>query len=83
LLSATEYRRGCGGFYSALIEDRMRRAPDQEELDDAVENAAEHIVGDLFEFNRRKATVPLSPLGAVVVAHQLLPTEREKEPNIW
>jgi hypothetical protein len=78
-LSATEYKQACGGFYTDVVEGRLRR-PDggQGPLDVAAADAAERSIGmdGGWAWDFRSATVPISPLVAVTIARSLLPTER-------
>lgn len=76
-LTSAEYRSACGAFFADVLEGRLRRpkiaVPGAVDwLDKAAENAAERLVGDGWVWDRRKASVPVSPLVAVTVARALL-----------
>jgi hypothetical protein len=74
-LPGARYRQACGGFYSDVVEGRLLRpAVGQGALDLAAGDATERVLGDAWEWNRRSATVPISPLVAVTIARALLPT---------
>ena len=73
-LGTNEYKQACGGFYTDVVEGRLRRPAGQGPLDVAAGDASERILGDAWAFNRRSATVPISPLVACVVARALLPS---------
>lgn len=74
-MSAPEYKQACGGFYTDVVEGRLRRPDGQGPLDNAAANAAERPLGDAWAWDVRSATVPISPLVAVTIARALLPTE--------
>lgn len=74
-LNASAYRAACGGFYSDVVEGRLRRPSGQGPLDVAVAHASERPLGDAWAWDVRRATVPISPLVAATVARALLPVE--------
>ena len=74
-VNTSEYKAACGGFYTDIIEGRLRRPDGQGPLDVAVAEASERPLGDAWAWDIRNATVPISPLEAVTVARFLLPTE--------
>jgi len=74
-VNTQEYKAACGGFYTDIIEGRLRRPDGQGPLDVAVAEASERPLGDAWAWDIRNATVPISPLEAVTVARFLLPTE--------
>jgi hypothetical protein len=74
-VNTSEYKAACGGFYTDVIEGRLRRPDGQGPLDVAVADAAERPLGDAWAWDMRNATVPICPLEAVTVARALLPTE--------
>jgi hypothetical protein len=71
-LPGSEYRSACGAFFLDVKEGRLRRADGQGPLDAAGGDATDRRVGDTFVWDRRTATVPISPLVAVTVARSLL-----------
>lgn len=74
-LNALEYKQACGGFYSDVIEGRLKRpAKGQGPLDVAVADATERPLGDAWAWDRRNLTVPIASLVAVTIARALLPT---------
>ena len=84
LVTATEWPQFCGAAYRAVIEERLRHPAGQEQLDDAVANASERLIGEAFVWDRRNATVPIAPLVAGTIAVALLPERRApKESHIW
>ncbi len=74
-VNTAEYKAGCGGFYTDVVEGRLRRPTGQGPLDVAVGEASERPLGDAWAWDMRNATVPISPLEAVTIARSLLPTE--------
>lgn len=75
-LSSREYQQACGGFYTDVVEGRLKRPDGQTPLDAAAADAAERQLGDAWAWDRRNTTVPISPLVAVTIARALLPTDR-------
>jgi len=73
-LNTNAFKQACGGFYSDVIEGRLRRPAGQGPLDVAAGDAAERVLGDAWAWDRRSSAVPISPLVAVTVARALLPT---------
>ena len=72
------------GLFLDVVEGRLirpdptERLPDgrvsaQGPLDRAALDAAERVIGESWAWDRRLATVPISPLVAVTVARSLLP----------
>lgn len=86
-LSAREYVQACGGLFSDVVEGRLSRPEDQLPLDLAGEDAGERPLGDAWVWDRRQATVPISPLVSVTIARALLPQEAEATvdvaANVW
>jgi hypothetical protein len=74
-VSLTEYSAACSGFYSDVIEGRLRRPDGQGPLDNAVAAASERRAGEGWRWEVLDATIPVTPLEAVTVARHLLPTE--------
>jgi hypothetical protein len=74
-VNTQDYKSACGGFYTDVIEGRLKRPDGQGPLDVAVADAADRPLGDAWAWDMRNATVPISPLEAVTVARCLLPTE--------
>jgi len=71
-LSTKEYKAACGLFFSDVTEHRLRRPPNQGPLDLAVADATERRLGEAWAWDRRSATVPISPLVAATIARSLL-----------
>ena len=82
-LGQAEYRAACGGFWSDVVEGRLRRPPNQLPLDLAGEDASDRPLGEGWVWDRRQATVPISPLVSATVARALLPVEVEPESQIF
>jgi hypothetical protein len=75
-LSSVEYKQACGGFYTDVVEGRLKRpAEGQGPLDRAAADATERALGEAWAWDRRSATVPISPLVAVTLARALLPSK--------
>jgi hypothetical protein len=73
-LGTRDFLAACGGFYTDVIEGRLSRPDvDQGPLDRAAGDATERFVGEAWAWDRRQATVPISPLIAATVARGLLP----------
>jgi hypothetical protein len=79
-LNTQAYKQACGGFFTDVIEGRLRRPPNQGPLDVAAGDAAERPLGDAWAWDLRSATVPISPLVAVTVARGLLPVATAPAP---
>lgn len=73
--TSTEYQQACGGFFAAVREGSVERFDGQLPLDVAGEDATDRPLGEAWAWNRRSATVPISPLVVVTIARALLPTE--------
>lgn len=86
-MNSNEYKQACGGFYTDVIEGRLKRpAKGQGPLDVAAADAAERPLGDAWAWDRRNATVPVSPLVGATIARALLPVtapDEEVEVNLW
>jgi hypothetical protein len=74
-VNTQDYKSACGGFFTDVIEGRLKRPDGQGPLDVAVADAADRPLGDAWAWDMRNATVPICPLEAVTVARSLLPTE--------
>jgi hypothetical protein len=85
LLSMSEYRSACEGFYVDVTEGRLSR-PDGElaaqgPLENAVGDATDRMYGTSgWVFSQRDASIPITPLVAVTIARFLLPTEVDETP---
>lgn len=81
---ARRYQQACGGLYTDVIEGRFSRPADGP-LTLAGDDAAERTLGEGWVWDRRQATVPISPLVAVTIARALLPTEAtvDAAANVW
>lgn len=66
-----ELKQWCESWLTDVVEGRLRVDHKQSHLDLAVANAAERTVGDGWLWDRRDATVPLSPLVAATIARGL------------
>lgn len=81
-MNAGEYKQACGGFFTDVVEGRLRRPLNgQGPLDNAAADAAERVLGDAWAWDRRNATVPISPLVAVTIARALLPASVVRGPT--
>jgi hypothetical protein len=81
-LTTTAYRAACGGLLRSVADGSLRRPlvnPDQ--LETAGLHGSERIVGDSWLWDRRNATVTLSPLIAATVARSLLSDKAAAEPE--
>jgi hypothetical protein len=67
-ITTKDVKQWCGQFYADVVEGRLRRPPDQGPLDAAVADATERRLGDAWAWDRRSATVPISPLVAATLA---------------
>ena len=79
-LTSAQYKAACGDAYQAVDNGKAKRPfvePDQ--LHTAGESAAERRVGDAFVWDRRSATVPLSPLISWTIARSLLSEKPEAD----
>lgn len=75
-----DLKHACAGFYADVVEGRLKRPPGQGPLDNAAAEAAERRLGEGWAFDRRNATVPISPLMSVVIARSLLSTATPPKP---
>ncbi len=67
-ITTKDVKQWCGQFYADVVEGRLRRPPDQGPLEAAVADATERRLGDAWAWDRRSATVPISPLVAATLA---------------
>jgi hypothetical protein len=81
-MSAVEYKQACGGFYGDVVEGRLVHPPGQGPLDAAAADAGERPLGDAWAWDRRSASVPISPLVAPTIARALLPIEERADPML-
>lgn len=85
-MGAADYKRACGGFFSDVVEGRLRR-PASEVLDAAAAVAGERPLGDAWAWDGRGTEEPISPIVAVTVARALLPVEArtaiDAAANVW
>jgi hypothetical protein len=68
----SQMKQACGAFLADVLEGRLRRPPNQGPLDNAAADATDRRLGESWAWNRRSATVPISPLVAVTLARSLL-----------
>lgn len=74
-LSAADYRAACGTVLTSVNEATLTRPKvKQTPLDNAACDAAERTLGEGWVWDRRQASVPISPLVAGTAAVYLLPT---------
>lgn len=66
-VSPAEHAQACGGLLAAIIDATFRHTG-QPALDAAVENATRRPYGDAWAWNRRTASVDISPLVAITLA---------------
>lgn len=77
-LGAAEYRAACGSLYSHVVEGTLTlAAAEQGPLNRAARDATERPLAEGWVWDRRQATIPISPLVALTVGCRLLPTEIE------
>ena len=82
LLNTKEMLQACGMFYDAVVDSQSLRHIGQAELDDAVMGATTRTVSDGWLWDRKSASVDLSPLVAATVALWGLKTGRQGPPKI-
>lgn len=82
-MSMGDYKAACGAFLAGIVEGRFTHRAGQTDLDAAVADATERPLGDAWAWDRRLATVPISPLVAVSIAPALLPTEATKPAPVF
>jgi hypothetical protein len=68
----SQMKQACGAFLADVLEGRLRRPPNQGPLDNAAADATDRRLGESWAWDRRSATVPISPLVAVTLARSLL-----------
>ena len=73
--NAQEYQQACAGIYTAIKQGDLVRPQGQGPLDLAGQDATERLLGEAWVWDRRSATVPISPLVAVTIARALLPVQ--------
>lgn len=77
-VGAGDYRACCGALLSHVREGTLTLADAaQQPLDLAASDATERQLAEGWVFDRRQATVPISPLVACTVGLHLLPTEAQ------
>ena len=81
-MTAGDYKAACGGFFTDVIEGRLRR-PASEVLDAAAAVAAERPLGDAWAWDGRHTDEPISPLVAATIARALLPVDAEPAPVVF
>lgn len=75
-VTSSEYQGACGALLSRVREGTLLLADaKQGPLDRAAGDAAERTLGEGWVFDRRQATVPISPIVAATVGLVALPTE--------
>jgi len=74
-VTITELKRACGAFFADVVEGRLKRPPNQGPLENAAADATERRLGEAWAWDRRNATVPISPLVAVTLARSMLSAE--------
>lgn len=74
-LTSADYKAACGAFYFDVIEGRLARLEGQGPLDAAGYDATERRISDAWVWDRKSATVPITPLVSVTVARALLGQE--------
>lgn len=79
-MDATRYQQACGAFYAAIVEGRLVRHDGSDPLRIAGEDATDRVLGEGWVWDRRSATVPISPLVAATIAAALLPTAPVAQP---
>lgn len=78
-LTTGAYKAACGDFASAVDNGTVKRPTlDPDQLHNAGLKASAKQIGDSFVWDRKTATVPISPLVAATVARALLPVSSEK-----
>lgn len=83
-LGTSDYAAACGGLFVDIAEGRLTVADVKPgPLDLAVGDVSDRRVGEGWAWDRRSATVPISPLVAVTVARALLPTEAPAEKHVY
>ena len=71
-LSTKDYKAACGAFFADIAEGRLRRPLGQGPLDLAAADVTERVLGESWAWDRRRSTVPISPLVAATVARSQL-----------
>lgn len=79
-LSTKDYKAACAAFLADIVEGRLRHPRNQGALDTAAADATERVLGDSWAWDRRRATVPISPLVAATVARSQLTAEVAARP---
>jgi len=90
-LTSAQYRAACGDVFAAVENGTAKRPAvgaldsPHDQLATAGEFAAERRIGDAFVWDRKSATVPLSPLVAWTIARSLLgePKPKKSDLRIW
>lgn len=66
-ITPQQHAQACGGFMAAVLDGSLSHSG-QDALDEAVTGATRRPYGDSWAWNRRTATVDISPLVAVTIA---------------
>lgn len=67
-VTATEYAQGCGRFFDAADQGRLRHLGTPE-LSAAIRGAVKRTLADAWAWDRKSSGVDISPLVAVTLAH--------------
>jgi hypothetical protein len=66
-LNTTEYAEACGAFFDA-VDQRTLRHLGQRQTENAIKGAVKRNLGDRWAWDRRKASVDLTPLVSQTIA---------------
>lgn len=81
-LTTSEYRAACEGFLAEVVEGRLSRPEGQPQFDMAGEKAGERRLGEGWAWDRREATVPISPLVGATCGRFLLPLAVDQQVDV-
>ena len=81
-LNTKEMLQACGIFYDSVVDSKTLRHIGQDELDAAVMGATTRVVSDGWLWDRKSASVDISPLVACTVALWAVKSNPQTPPRI-
>lgn len=77
-----EYAEACGGLFDAVVQSAVRNVP-HPAMAQAISGATKRPLGDAWAFDKRKATVDITPLVAAALARWAVARTREASPEVY
>ena len=80
--STREYAEACGGLYDAVLQSAVRNVP-HPAMAQALAGATKRPLGDAWAFDKRKASVDITPLVGAALARWAVSRTREASPEVY